>query len=380
MDIEKNARQSTAAPPTITLFLCGDVMTGRGIDQILPHPSNPELYEPYVRSALEYVVLAEHANGSLAKPVGFDYVWGDALRELERVHPDVRIANLETSVTASDEAWPRKGIHYRMHPANVPCLGAAHLDCCVLANNHVLDWGRSGLEETLATLRSAGLRTAGAGRNDLEAAAPAVIDLPGKGRVLVFAYAMPSSGVIAAWAATRHSSGVNFLDDLSPRSAEAIGRHIGAHKHDGDIAVLSIHWGENWGYAISARERDFARLLVDVAGVDVVHGHSSHHAKGIEVHRDRPIIYGCGDLLNDYEGIGGHESYRSDLGLMYFVSFTRGRLSWLLLIPTRMHRFRVNRASDEDAAWLAATLNREGRSLGTRVEAQPDNTLAVRWS
>src|SRR5512146_388158 len=109
----------------VTLFLCGDVMTGRGVDQILPHPGKPHLFESYVRSATGYVELAERASGAFKRPVDFAYIWGHALAEFGRVRPDARIVNLETSVTASEDAWPGKGIHYRMHPANVPCLTAA---------------------------------------------------------------------------------------------------------------------------------------------------------------------------------------------------------------------------------------------------------------
>jgi poly-gamma-glutamate synthesis protein (capsule biosynthesis protein) len=140
----------------MTLFLCGDVMTGRGIDQVLPHPGDPVLHEGYATSALDYVALAERANGPIPRPAEFAYVWGDALAEWARIAPDLRIINLETAVTTRDD-WQRgKGIHYRMHPANVPCLTAAAIDCCVLANNHVLDWGYAGLAETLQTLRRAG--------------------------------------------------------------------------------------------------------------------------------------------------------------------------------------------------------------------------------
>ena len=87
----------------------------------------------------------------------------------------MRIINLETVVTRSDE-WAGKGINYRMDPGNIDCLSAAAIDCCVLANNHVLDWGSSGLTETLGTLHSAGLKTAGTGNSRLEAEAPAVFD------------------------------------------------------------------------------------------------------------------------------------------------------------------------------------------------------------
>jgi poly-gamma-glutamate synthesis protein (capsule biosynthesis protein) len=369
-----------ADPGAVTLFLCGDVMTGRGIDQILPHPGRPELHEAYVASAREYVALAERASGPIPRRADFAYIWGDALAELDRMNVDARIVNLETSVTVSDEAWPGKGIHYRMHPANVPCLAAARLDCCVLANNHVLDWGRSGLVETLAALRAAGLRTAGAGRDRAEATSPALIDVPRKGRVLVFAFGMRSSGVPSAWAATAARSGVSMLDDLSPAAVDAVARLVHEHKRPGDIAVLSLHWGGNWGYAITAAERDFARRMVEVAAIDAVHGHSSHHPKGIEVHRDKPILYGCGDLLDDYEGISGYEEFRADLGLMYFPTFeASGKLSRLILSPTRVRRFRVNRATDDEATWLATTLDREGRKLGTRLERLPDGTFAVGW-
>lgn len=120
-------------PTTISMLLCGDVMTGRGIDQILPHAGNPILYEPYIHDARDYVRLAEAANGRIPKPVDFSYVWGDALKQFQRPDIDARIVNLETSITLSDEAWPGKGIHYRMHPRNIGCLQAANVDCCSLA-------------------------------------------------------------------------------------------------------------------------------------------------------------------------------------------------------------------------------------------------------
>jgi poly-gamma-glutamate synthesis protein (capsule biosynthesis protein) len=370
-----------AGPRAVTLFLCGDVMTGRGIDQILPHPSKPHLYEPYMRSALGYVEIAERATGPIQRPVDFPYIWGDALAELDRVRPDARIINLETAVTDAEDAWPGKGIHYRMHPANVPCISAAKIGCCVLANNHVLDWGYHGLADTLDALRGAGIAAAGAGRDEAEAGSPAVVELPGKGRVLVFAFGMESSGVPRDWAAGKSRAGVSFLDDLSPRSVERIAVRVGAAKRAGDLVVASIHWGGNWGYEVSQPQRDFAHRLIETAGVDLVHGHSSHHPKGVEVYRNRAILYGCGDFLNDYEGIGGYESFRSDLALMYFPTLdaATGRLARLAMTPTRIRHFRVNRAREEDARWLEGMLNREGRRLGTRVERQLDGTLALRW-
>ena len=56
------------------VFLSGDVMTGRGIDQVLPHPNDPQIHEPIAKSAKQYVRLAEKVNGSIPYPVNFDYV------------------------------------------------------------------------------------------------------------------------------------------------------------------------------------------------------------------------------------------------------------------------------------------------------------------
>ena len=353
-----------------TLFLCGDVMTGRGIDQILPFPGDPRLHEPYMHSAAGYLNLAEETSGPIPRPVEFSYIWGDALAEFGREAPQAKVINLETAITRSDTPWRGKEIHYRMNPQNIACLIAAGIDCCVLANNHVLDWGTRGLEETLGTLHVAGIRTAGAGFDAAAAAAPAVIELAVGGRVLVFAYAMESSGVPPGWAAAHGRAGVNFLADLSARSADAICARVREARHAGDIVVVSIHWGGNWGYAGSQEERAFAHRLVDGGAADVLHGHSSHHPRGIEIYRERPILYGCGDFLNDYEGIGGHEAFRPELCLMYFPTLeaASGRLQGLAMVPLRVRRFRLQRAVEEEARWLQRTLDRESRAFGTRVE------------
>lgn len=294
----------------IVLFLCGDIMTGRGIDQILPHPGDPRLHEPYMKDARDYVTLGEQASGPIPRAVDPAYPWGEALAELGRVRPDARIGNLETAVTARGEPSREKGIHYRMHPANAPCLAALGLDAFSLANNHVLDWGRPGLLDTLESLAKTGIRTAGAGRDRAEAEAPVVVEVPGKGRVLLLAFGHPSSGIPRGWAATDERPGVNLLPDLSSRTAERIGERVQALKRAGDVVVASIHWGENWGYRIPEDHRTFAHRLIE-AGVDMIHGHSSHHPMGIEVHQGRPVLYGCGDFLNDYEGIQAASSSAS---------------------------------------------------------------------
>jgi poly-gamma-glutamate synthesis protein (capsule biosynthesis protein) len=358
--------------------LGGDVMTGRGIDQVLPHPSDPALNESYVRDARDYVDLAVQANGPIESPVDLSYVWGEALTRLDAFAPDARIINLETSVTRSSDSWPGKGINYRMHPSNIGCLTAARIDCCALSNNHVLDFGYAGLAEALDTLSEAGLRFAGAGRNANEAAAPAIVDLGRRGRVLVFAFGATSSGIPEEWAAASGRAGVNLLSDLSPATAHRLSASILARKRAGDVVVLSIHWGPNWGYAVDAEQRSFAHALIDSGAVDIVHGHSSHHPKGIEIYRGRPILYGCGDFINDYEGIGGYERYRGDLVAMYGIGFGGEGLEWLRIVPLRLRRFALTRASHMDAEWLRQRIEQASPSLDGCFELGEDDSITLR--
>jgi poly-gamma-glutamate synthesis protein (capsule biosynthesis protein) len=366
---------------SVTLFLAGDVMTGRGIDQILPHAGDDRLHEGWAKSARDYVRLAERANGPVPQPVAFDYVWGSAVAELDRRKPDARIVNLETAVTTSTDYEP-KGINYRMSPANMPAITAAGIDCCVLANNHVLDWGTAGLIETLTALEGAGVRHAGAGHGPAEAAAPAVLTTPKEARVLVFAFASTCSGVPQAWAADPGKPGVNLLPSLNVQDAERLVQDILAVKRPHDIVVASIHWGPNWGYEIPDAQRLFAHHLIDTGAVDLVHGHSAHHFKAIEVYRNKAILYGCGDFIDDYEGITGYEEFRDDLVLMYLprIRAADGTLAALEMAPFQIRNMRLNPVSAPDLAWLLQRLNRECARFGTQAAVGADGQLRFQWS
>jgi poly-gamma-glutamate synthesis protein (capsule biosynthesis protein) len=370
---------SPGSPGGLRIFLCGDVMLGRGIDQILPSPCPPGLHEGYVRSALDYVRLAEAVNGPIQRPVDAAYVWGAALDELRRARPDARIINLETSVTRNDEPWP-KGINYRMSPENAACLTAAGIDCCVLGNNHVLDWGRPGLLETLRTLDRLAIKSSGAGRDLASARAPAVLELRGANRLLVYSVASVCSGTPLDWAAEAHLPGVNVLGDLSSANAQRLSEQIAARRQPGDIVIVSIHWGPNWGYDVPDAQRRFAHDLIDRTGASVVHGHSSHHPKAMEIYRRRLILYGCGDFLNDYEGIAGYDAFRNDLSLMYLVDIDpgSGALAGLQMVPLRIRRFQLDRPSPADTAWLLDAMDREARRFGAGIEQAPGGRLRLR--
>ncbi|HEY3005633.1 MAG TPA: CapA family protein [Kribbellaceae bacterium] len=360
----------------VTVLLGGDVMLGRGVDQILPHPGDPRLWERYIDDARRYVGLAESVNGPVPRPAGFEWPWGDALPLLDELGPDVRLLNLETAVTTSEDAAPGKAVHYRMHPDNVACLQAIRPDAVSLANNHLLDFGRRGLEETLSTRARAGIPAAGAGADAAEAARPVVTGDP---RVVFFAFGTPSSGVPVSWAAGHDRPGVWLVHDFSARCADQVTEHIRLSTRPGDLVIVSVHWGSNWGYDVPRDQARFAHRLID-GGVHVVFGHSSHHPRPIEVHKDRLVLYGCGDLVDDYEGIGGYEQYRDDLRLLWLASLdpATGRLVRLRMATMRSHRMRLRRASYDDTSWMRAVLDRTSRPYGVRIETDSDDLLSLR--
>jgi len=244
-------------------------MTGRGIDQILPHPGDPTLREP-LEDAGNYVTYAEEASGPIPRPVDFAWPWGDALPLVDDFSPDIRLLNLETTITADGEFAPRKAVHYRMHPDNLACLTAIRPDVCTLANNHILDFGPGGLTDTLHALSGAGIEGVGAGVDSEQAQRPAMLTLPDGHRAVIGAGGAESSGVPRRWAATATRPGVAFIPNLSNRAAVDIADRVLALKQPGDIAIVSLHWGSNWGYDVPPSQVRFARRLID-AGVDLVH-------------------------------------------------------------------------------------------------------------
>ena len=371
-------KSGQGGPAGLRLFLAGDVMTGRGIDQILPHPSDPRLFEGWVSSAEDYVSLAERVCGPIPRGVPFSYIWGDLLADLSERNCDLRIVNLETAITRAGTHWP-KGINYRMSPENLGALTAARLDACTLANNHVLDWGDAGLIETLEVLEGAGIGQAGAGRTAQEAEAPLALEAPGKGRLLVVAMGTGTSGVPEAWQAGPDRAGVAMLPDDPEATVAAVRERIAPLRREGDLLVFSVHWGPNWGFDVPFQQRALARALIDRAGVDMVFGHSSHHPKGIEVYRGKLIVYGAGDLINDYEGIGGQDSYRPDLGLAYVTDLDpgTGKLAGLEMLPYRRCAFRLARAGADEVDWLAHMLGRDSLLGEGRILRRPGGSLSL---
>jgi poly-gamma-glutamate capsule biosynthesis protein CapA/YwtB (metallophosphatase superfamily) len=331
----------------------GDTMLGRAVQLTFPFQAPNEDAIRDSTTAGTYLLMAMHcARNSPAELCSHElqrlrelnrdgsYVWGDYLSALSITPPpDVRLLNLENAVTTSTQNYdvPLKGINYHMHAKNIPLVLSAFAakafgdgDARVgdartipfvmsMANNHALDFGRLAFEqETLPAFDTlpGDAHVVGVGASILQAAKAARVDLRGRSLYCI-AVSTVCSGTPPSWRATSTLPGMIVLPALVSPSAvqkaiEATTSVLHANNlswpHTRDLLVLSIHWGPNWAYKdpedaqAQGFRREFAHRAMDELGVDLIYGHSSHHIRGMETYRGKLVIYGAGDLVNDYEG------------------------------------------------------------------------------
>lgn len=349
----------------LRLFLGGDVMTGRGIDQLFAVHNDDDFGKPDHIPARNYLHWSAALHGAEMLPLRHDYIWGAALGVLDLADPDFRLVNLETAITTSAD-WQKKQYNFRMHPANVACLTTAGIDCCTLANNHALDFGVAGMQETLRVLQAAGIAGVGAGSNLDEAQHPHIRGLPDGQRLLVFAWGGRDSHIVFAdWAAEPGKPGINLLGGCGDDDAQRMVDTVNAWRRPGDIVIISLHWGANWASQVPVKHRALARYLIDQAGVDIIHGHSSHHVLPMEIYRGKPILYGCGDLINDMEGKPEYRAQRGYLGALYLIDIDLGtrRLAGVRIQPVQRRRFRLELPSAEDARWVLGCLGKKEKAI-----------------
>jgi len=344
------------ASPVYRMCLLGDVMLGRLVDQALPsHVENLE-------DAFHVKMLFRAKNPNVKLPVEHKYVWGNVLEDIKSA--DVRIINLETSVTTHPVKYPEKAFNYRMHPNNLKCLKEANVEYASLANNHTLDFSNEGLYETLSSLSKFEIAFAGAGRNKEEAQRPAVFTAKGK-KIACFS----AADHYDFWFSGPNKPGINYLDvdnfkkeDIDQIKAAV--KDVKA-KENPDFVVFSLHWGSNYCWQPHKQKQEFAHRLIDECGVDVIHGHSSHHIQGIEVYKGKPIVYGSGDFVDDY---AVDKEYRNDLGFAYFINWNENKtVQNIELVPTKIECCQVLKAGEQDKKWLFNTLQRLCQPFHTQV-------------
>ena len=216
---------------------------------------------------------------------------------------DLFILNQEFPFGTTGEAMEEKEYTFRVPPDLVSVPADLGVDLVTLANNHILDFGRGPLTETLAALDGAGIAHVGAGE-DLEAAkALATFEIEGK--TLGF---LGASRVIpeASWNASRYNSGVFTTYDASQLVEE-----IKKAKESCDFVAVLVHWGIERNTLPEDYQKTLARQYID-AGADAVIGSHPHVLQGIEYYQGKPIFYSLGNFIF---GNGSYESILAELTL-----------------------------------------------------------------
>ena len=329
----------------ITLALMGDVMLGRRVAEALNYHMGPE--EP----------------------------WGGVMALLDAA--DLRIINLECAITDNEQPWTRtaKVFQFRAKPSAIETLRTARIDACSLANNHTLDFEEQGLLDTLEHLDAAGIRHAGAGRNQEEAVDPAILIVPAEHthRVALLAFTDNEP----SFAAGPDRPGTNYLPvSLRPEVLRRVERAVSAVREVGvDTVIFSNHWGPNMVQRPIEIFRRFARAVIDL-GVDIYYGHSAHVFQGVEIYHGKPILYDTGDFIDDY---AVNRELRNDWSFFFRVSVEEGRFERLDLIPVKLSYARVDLAKGGEREIILDRMERLSAEMGT-VFARREDALVLERS
>ncbi|OAG36501.1 hypothetical protein AYO21_09308 [Fonsecaea monophora] len=370
---------------TYTLLLLGDVMIGRFIDALLPTSIGRQSPHSDPESAASKI--DKHILPLYPQLKSYDYLapWGNSVELIRR--SDLVLSNLETAVTTSEKKWPSKIFNYRTHPGNIQCLtevgmgGGARRGYVSLANNHTLDWDVEGWQETVETLVNNGVQFAGAGRTKEESHRPATLRLGG-----------PEGWEIKCWSFADHPSEWSAVDTFNyitytGKGRETIeGRLLAKDDSEGQgkvgLKVVSMHWGPNYRWHPAQEIIDLAHWMIDECGVDLIHGHSSHHLQGVEIYNGKLIVYGCGDFVDDY---AVDPNYRNDLSAAWRVSVSEKaerkegesglEIKRLEVFPNRIESFQAHllEADDPDHDWVENTFRRLCLQFGTQVQKDSGN-------
>lgn len=220
---------------------------------------------------------------------------------------DVAVGNLEGPLTERASAGPPWRFCLHGHPAYAQVLRKAGFGVLCLANNHMMDYGWEGVEESIQTLSEAGIHTFGAGVNLSMARNPLRLSLAGL-RVAFLGYTdVPVNLPVFA---TESRPGVLAAEP------QAMIEDIRSAKQGSDVVVVSLHWGHEMFPYPTTRQRKLARELIS-AGANVILGHHPHVLQGVEQVNEGIVAYSLGTYSVCEEEWVGQNSNGESFRLMH---------------------------------------------------------------
>lgn len=248
------------------IIAAGDIMLGRGV-----------------------------AKSLKARGAGFSYPFAGVKSILEQ--GDIVFANLEHPLTERVESLdPKSKIVLKAEPEAVSGLAFAGFNIMSLANNHIMDYYKSGLLDTMETLKTNQILHAGAGENLLQAREPAILEKNGVS-VGVLAYTEMAGIVHPGNPPIQFAADVNRAG-VAPLKPDWIEEDIRFLREKADILIISLHWGTEDSYEVTPQQVQLAHQICDL-GADIILGHHPHRFQGIEIYNGKPIVYSLGNFIFD---------------------------------------------------------------------------------
>ncbi len=201
---------------------------------------------------------------------------------------DLMWINNEFTYSKRGTPLPGKAYTFRADPDHVKLLEKLGVDIAGLANNHVYDYGKDALTDTLDTLKEAGIPYVGAGRDIGEASAP--VYLTADGKTIAYVAASRAEKIKMTPQATESEPGILrcydntlFLEKIQEAGKKA------------DFVIALVHWGTEYSTDLEEVQITTAREYID-AGADAVIGAHSHCLQGLEYYKGKPIVYSLGNF------------------------------------------------------------------------------------
>jgi poly-gamma-glutamate capsule biosynthesis protein CapA/YwtB (metallophosphatase superfamily) len=201
--------------------------------------------------------------------------------------------NIEGAISDAGLKNTVKEYTFRSRPTLLDGLTSAGIDVVSLANNHILDYRLKALTDCISRLDAAGIKHAGAGADLAAASTPAIIETPA-GKVALIA----ASEITASFAATSKRAGTYYIPETAAANKALIAK-VTETATQADFVVVSLHWGVEYKTAANSDQIGLAHALID-AGADLILGHHPHVVQGLEIYKDRLIVYSMGDFVFDH--------------------------------------------------------------------------------
>jgi poly-gamma-glutamate synthesis protein (capsule biosynthesis protein) len=268
--------------------------------------------------------LQDHFDQQLAAGFTKDQMWPVYFAGIRSImeEADIALVNLECPFTERGEKL-KKNFNFRARPELARVLQEGSVDVVSLANNHINDWGKDGVKDTLETLDDAKIAHFGAGMHMKDARRPAILERHGKkiGFLGYYFQADPDMKEPEEVYATRKRPGVagcykklDGIRDMVKKDVEPLVRKM-------DFVVPYFHWGHEGSYEVRDYQIELAHLCVDMGCVAVLGAHP-HRLQGIEIYRGAPIFYSLGNFV-----YGGIKEPSDTLTMIARLGISRGSVT-----------------------------------------------------